>query len=262
MTNSYTTLQVNISKGCREKSGKLNFKRAITPVKVRRDETQIHVPNFKSISQRTAEKSPENFILAKGNNSCKKRSSVRKLKLDLYYVTTHSYTKFQVNISKDWRENSGKGNSSSKYRYIRRNYRTMVISLVSVKPNCRHSVGISVTSFGQKYAFYTMFADMMMIIQHVETFERRKLTFSCIITGHNQYDGKKRDRENSQDKKEKKTDAFSRIFFKFSFRTFYDYKHSIPWGTRTRNLNQYLSCVLPFNRENDLTYTHSPDNRR
>ena len=184
---------------------------------------KIHVPNFKSISQRTAEKSPENFILAKGNNSCKKRSSVRKLKLDLYYVTTHSYTKFQVKI---WRENSGKGNSSSKYRYIRRNCRTMMISLVSVKPNCRHSVGISVTSFGQKYAFYTMFADMMMIIQHVETFERGKLTFSCIITGHNQYDGKKRDRKNSQDKKEK-TDAFSGIFFKFSFRTFYDYKHSI-----------------------------------
>ena len=31
-----------------------------------------------------------------------------KLELDLYYVMTNSYTKFQVNISKDGREKSGK----------------------------------------------------------------------------------------------------------------------------------------------------------
>ena len=31
-----------------------------------------------------------------------------KLKLDLYFVNTNSYTKFQVNISKDYREESGK----------------------------------------------------------------------------------------------------------------------------------------------------------
>ena len=47
-----------------------------------------------------------------------------------------------------------------------------------------------------------------------------------IFTGHNQYDGKKRDRKNSQDKKEK-SDAFSQISLKFSFRIVYDYKHSI-----------------------------------
>ena len=35
-------------------------------------------------------------------------SSVMKLELDLYYVITNSYTKFQVNISKDCREKSGK----------------------------------------------------------------------------------------------------------------------------------------------------------
>ena len=35
-------------------------------------------------------------------------SSVTKLELDLYYVMTNSYTKFQVNISKDGREKSGK----------------------------------------------------------------------------------------------------------------------------------------------------------
>ena len=48
-------------------------------------------------------KSPENEILAKGNNSCKSRSNATKVKLDqsLYYVKTNPYTKFQVNISKD-----------------------------------------------------------------------------------------------------------------------------------------------------------------
>ena len=49
-------------------------------------------------------KSPENKILAKGNNSCKSRSNATKVKLDLYYVKTNPYTKFQVNISKDNRE--------------------------------------------------------------------------------------------------------------------------------------------------------------
>ena len=43
-------------------------------------------------------KSPENEILAKGNNSCKSRSNATKV----YYVKTNPYTKFQVNyISKD-----------------------------------------------------------------------------------------------------------------------------------------------------------------
>ena len=35
-------------------------------------------------------------------------SSVIKLELDLYNVMTNSYTKFQVNISKDYTEKSGK----------------------------------------------------------------------------------------------------------------------------------------------------------
>ena len=65
------------------------------------------MPYFKSIVQKKAEKSPENLMLAKGNNCCKRKSSVTKLKLDLYYVTTNSYTKLQVNISKDGREKSG-----------------------------------------------------------------------------------------------------------------------------------------------------------
>ena len=64
----------------------------------------IHIPNLKSISRKTAEKSPENYIFTKGNNSCKSRLSVMKLKLDLYYVNANSYTKFRVNISEDFRE--------------------------------------------------------------------------------------------------------------------------------------------------------------
>ena len=55
-----------------------------------------------------AEKNIENLILAKGNNSRKSMSSVTKLNLDLYYVMSNSYTEFQVNISKDDREKSGK----------------------------------------------------------------------------------------------------------------------------------------------------------
>ena len=47
-------------------------------------------------------------MLAKGNNSCKSWSSVTKVELDLYHVITNTYTKFQVNISKDSREKSGK----------------------------------------------------------------------------------------------------------------------------------------------------------
>ena len=35
-------------------------------------------------------------------------SSVTKLKLDLYYVMTNSYTEFEVNISKDSGKKSGK----------------------------------------------------------------------------------------------------------------------------------------------------------
>ena len=35
-----------------------------------------------------------------------------KRKLDLHYVKTNSYTKFQMNISKDGRENFGKLNFS------------------------------------------------------------------------------------------------------------------------------------------------------
>ena len=82
---------------------------------------QIYIPKIKPISQKTTGKSPENLILTKGNNSHKIQSSVTKLKLDLYYVMTNSYTKFQVNISKDSIEKSrklilAKGNNSRKSR--------------------------------------------------------------------------------------------------------------------------------------------------
>ena len=70
----------------------------------------IDISNFNSISQKTVEKSLENYFFKKGNNSCKSRSSVTKLKLDLYYVNTNLYPIFQVNISKDCREKNGKLN--------------------------------------------------------------------------------------------------------------------------------------------------------
>ena len=68
----------------------------------------VHVQNFNWISQKTAEKNSVYKIWVKGNNSCKIMSSVTKLKLDLFYVTTNSYTKFQVNISNDVSEKSWK----------------------------------------------------------------------------------------------------------------------------------------------------------
>ena len=69
---------------------------------------QIHIWNFKSICWKMTKKSPENEILAKGNNSCKSRSNATKVILDLYYVKTNPFTQFQVNISKDNREKFGK----------------------------------------------------------------------------------------------------------------------------------------------------------
>ena len=53
-------------------------------------------------------KSPENKIWGKGNNSGKSRSNATKVELDLYYVKTNSYMKFQLNMSKDDKEKSGK----------------------------------------------------------------------------------------------------------------------------------------------------------
>ena len=55
-------------------------------------------------------KSPENDIFAKGNNSCKSKSNATKVELDLYYVKTNLYMKFQLNMSKDDKEKSGKRN--------------------------------------------------------------------------------------------------------------------------------------------------------
>ena len=59
------------------------------------------------MSRTTPEKILKNKNLAKGNNSCKGRLIVIKLKLDLYYAMTNSYAIFQVNISKDGRKKSG-----------------------------------------------------------------------------------------------------------------------------------------------------------
>ena len=69
---------------------------------------QIHIWNFNSICRKMTKKSPENEIFAKGNNSCESGSNATKVKLNLYYVTTNPYTKYQVNISKDDWEKFGK----------------------------------------------------------------------------------------------------------------------------------------------------------
>ena len=94
------------------------LQRAITHVKVGQTRPksnltcmmsrQIHIWNFNSICRKMTKESPENEIFAKGNNSCKSRSNATKVKIDLYYVKTNPYTKFQVNISKDDWEKFGK----------------------------------------------------------------------------------------------------------------------------------------------------------
>ena len=61
---------------------------------------------------KTGEESSENEIFAKGNNTFKSMSNTSKFKLDMYYVKTNSYMKFQVNMSKDDKEKSGKQNFS------------------------------------------------------------------------------------------------------------------------------------------------------
>ena len=71
---------------------------------------QIHLWKFKSICQKMTKKSAENQILAKGNNSCKSMWNKTKVELDLCYVKTNSYMKFQLNMLKDDKEMSGKRN--------------------------------------------------------------------------------------------------------------------------------------------------------
>ena len=65
-----------------------------------------------SQNYKTGEKSPENEISAKDNNSIKMKSNTTKLTLDLYDVKTNSYMKFQLNMSKDDKKKSGKRNFS------------------------------------------------------------------------------------------------------------------------------------------------------
>ena len=82
-------------------------------------------------------KSTENEIWAKGNNSCKSKSNATKVKLNLYYVKTNSYTKFQVNITKDRREkfrklNFAKGNN---WRKSKSNTTKVKLDLYYVKAN-------------------------------------------------------------------------------------------------------------------------------
>ena len=60
------------------------------------------------ICPKMTKKSLGKKFLAKGNNSRKSKSNATKVILDLYYVKTNPYTKFQVSISTDDWEQSGK----------------------------------------------------------------------------------------------------------------------------------------------------------
>ena len=98
----------------------------------------IYIPNFKSISQNTGKKSPENYIFAKGNNSIKSRSNETKVELHLYYVKTNSYMKFEVHVSKKIAKKSpekyilAKGYNSSRRRS---NVTKVELDLYYVKTN-------------------------------------------------------------------------------------------------------------------------------
>ena len=54
--------------------------------------------NFKSIWQKTTEKSPVTLFLAKDNNSSE--PNTKKVEINLYYIKTSLYITFQVNSSK------------------------------------------------------------------------------------------------------------------------------------------------------------------
>ena len=102
---SIMKFQVNMSKDDRKVRKTKFLQRAITQVKVGHTQPksnltcimsrQIQIWNFNSICRKMTKKSPENEIFAKGNNSCKSGSNATKVKLDLYYATTNSYTNFK-----------------------------------------------------------------------------------------------------------------------------------------------------------------------
>ena len=53
---------------------------------------QIQILNLKSKSYETADKSPDQSILGKGNNLYKRGSNMTKVELDLYYFKINSQT--------------------------------------------------------------------------------------------------------------------------------------------------------------------------
>ena len=68
---------------------------------------QIHIWNFKSISWMMTKKSPDNEILTKGNNSRESKSNATKTNL-ICIISRQIHIQFQVKITKDGREKSGK----------------------------------------------------------------------------------------------------------------------------------------------------------
>ena len=71
---------------------------------------QIYITDFKSILQRRERKARKTTFLQRAITQLKVGQT--RQNLDLYYVETNSNMKFQVNISKDDKEKSGKRNFS------------------------------------------------------------------------------------------------------------------------------------------------------
>ena len=64
----------------------------------------IHFPNFRIIFPKPVEKSAENLILVKDNNTCKSKSSIAELEHDLYKSKPMHIPNIEVYNLKDGRE--------------------------------------------------------------------------------------------------------------------------------------------------------------
>ena len=73
---------------------------------------QIYIPKCQVNIPRQAKKVRKTKLLQRAITQLKVGQTQKKLKLYLYYVKTNPYMKFQVNMSKDDKEKSGKRNFS------------------------------------------------------------------------------------------------------------------------------------------------------
>ena len=97
--------------------------------------------------KRRERKVQETTFFAKGTNSIQSRSNATKVELDLYYVKSNSYMKFQVNVWQDGKGKSGniilaKGNNSCKSRS---NATKVKLDLYHVKTNSYTKCQVKIT---------------------------------------------------------------------------------------------------------------------